>query len=67
MGKDILNLVNSFFSLFEELGPVGSTILVIGILFLLYCLYAGLTKDVNYNPDHWSHKGDVHNWSPSDD
>ena len=67
MIHDILNIFISLWQFIAACGPVVGTLFVLGLAFLAYVLYRGLTTDVNYNPDHWSHKGDVHNWSPNQD
>lgn len=64
---DILNIFKSLWQLTVIGGPVVGTLFVLGLVFLAYVLFHGLTTDINYNPEHWSHKGDVHNWSPNDD
>jgi hypothetical protein len=67
MIQDILNIFKSLWQFIVIGRPVVGILFVLGLVFLAYVLYHGLTADINNNPDHWSHKDDVHNWTPNQD
>lgn len=68
MGQNLLDLLKSFCGLVASMGLWGGSLFLMCLFFILALGYIACKADISAKgPNHWSHKGDVHNWSPEED
>ena len=53
--------------LIDIMGPWGFSLFLMAVVAIVALGVFGIFHDVNENPDHWSRKGNVHDWSPKQD
>lgn len=67
MGQNLIKLFQSVADLIQIGGIVPFALFLLGLSLILAMGYAVCRMDLSgKGPDHWSHKGDVHNWTPED-
>ena len=64
MGQNLIDLLKSFAELITSMGFWGGSFFIFCLIIVLALGVVAIFHDVNDNPNHWSRKGNVHDWSP---